>query len=951
MKPILLLALLALTSALHAQKFPGIVKGVLADNEGAPLGEATVSIMGAKDSTLVSFTLTSNSGFFEIKNVDAGSYYALFSYQGYAPLKKPFSITSAQPVVDLAAVKLERSYKTLGEVIVADEAPIKIKGDTIAYNAGSFKTKPNATVEDLLKKLPGMTVERDGTVKAQGENVQKVYVDGKEFFGNDPKLATKNLSADMIDQVEVYDDMSEQAKFNKIDDGSRSKAINLKLKKDKKKGVFGKANAGYGTQDRYDAGLTANFFKGATQVSVIAKANNTNNIGFSISDAMGMFGGGFGGLSGAMGNGMTMRGGGSGPTMMAGAGASQGGITRTGSAGINYRDVWSKNVDVTASYFYNNAVVANNRSSNRQTFFRDSTLIAAQDGISENRNSNHRANLNLKWEIDSLNSIIYQPNVSFQNSSTFYDDSTVQFAQKGTSSHLLNAIRNVRENEGTGVNWVNNLIWRRRLNKIGRTLSVSLTNTYSENDREGYLVNNSDYYSASGIKFREGRTAQQNLQTNGTSNYGATVSYTEPIARNKVLELNYGYTRNSNESDRRTFNLNRISGKYDLRDELLTNHFQTLNEQNRVGTNFRVTNKKYNYQLGLSVQNTLLRNENLTKGAVIEQKYTNLFPTVSFNYNFARSRNLRINYRGRTSQPSVTQLQELDDSTGFPIIRTGNSSLGQEFSNNLTLSYNFFDLVRFQNVFALVSFNNTNNKIVDAITNRGGGIQYVRPVNVDGVYNVTGAFNVGFPIKKMKGGNFNTNTRISYARNANVIDNLKTYNKNLSLGEDLRLSYNYKDKLDVGASASTNYTSVKYPGLNKPVTFSGGGDQSYFTHIFSADVTYTFPKGFILSSDVDYTINPEQGEDVDRTFAMLNASLAKQVFKNKRGEFKLSAFDLLNQNQSFTRNTSDNYIEDVRNTVLQRFFLLSFTYNLNRMGGKSMMPRMLERATKNIRLN
>ncbi len=787
--------------------------------------------------------------------------------------------------------------------------------------------------------------------ESQGENVQKVYVDGKEFFGNDPKLATKNLSADMIDQVEVYDDMSEQAKFNKIDDGSRSKAINLKLKKDKKKGVFGKANAGYGTRERYDAGLTANFFKGATQVSVIAKANNTNNIGFSISDAMGMFGGGFGGLGGAMAGGMTMRGGGSGLAMMAGPGASQGGITRTGSAGINYRDVWSKNLDVTASYFYNNAVVANRRSANRQTFFIDSTLLAAQDGTSENRNLNHRANINLKWEIDSLNSIIYQPNISFQNSSTFYDDSTIQFAQKGTATHLLNAIRNVRENEGNGVNWVNNLIWRRRLNKIGRTLSVSLSNTYSENDREGYLINNSDYYSASGVKFREGRTDQQNLQTNGTNNYGATVSYTEPVARNKVFELNYGYTRNNNESDRRTFNLNRISGKYDLRDELLTNHFQTLNEQNRVGTNFRVTNKKYNYQLGLTVQNTLLRNENLTKGTVIEQKYTNLFPTVSFNYNFARSRSLRINYRGRTSQPSVNQLQELDDSTGFPIIRTGNSSLGQEFSNNLTLSYNFFDLVRFQNVFALISFNNTNNKIVDAITNRGGGIQYIRPVNVDGVYNVTGAFNIGFPIKKMKGGNFNTNTRISYARNANVIDNLKTYNKNLSLGEDLRLSYNYKDKLDVGASASTNYTSVKYPGLAKPATMGGSGDQSYFTHIFSADITYTFPKGFILSSDIDYTINPEQGEGVDRTFAMLNASLAKQVFKNKRGEFKLSAYDLLNQNQSFTRNTSDNYIEDVRNTVLQRFFLLSFTYNLNRMGGKSMMPRMLERATKNIRLN
>jgi hypothetical protein len=311
MKKLLLLATLFITSLAIAQKPTGTVKGFLKDAAGEALPDATVSIMSAKDSSLTSFTLSSNSGYFEMKNIDAGAYYLLISYGGHETLKRPFLISADKPVFDFENIKLEKAYKTLGEVVVTEEAPIKIKGDTIAYNANSFKTKPNATVEDLLKKLPGMSVERDGTVKAQGENVQKVYVDGKEFFGNDPKLATKNLSADMIESVEVYDDMSEQAKFNKIDDGSRSKAINLKLKKDKKKGLFGKANVGYGTDERYDAGLTANFFKGATQLSVIAKANNTNNIGFSISDAMGMFGsggfgsGGFGG-GGGMGGGMTM---------------------------------------------------------------------------------------------------------------------------------------------------------------------------------------------------------------------------------------------------------------------------------------------------------------------------------------------------------------------------------------------------------------------------------------------------------------------------------------------------------------------------------------------------------------------------------------------------------------------------------------------------------------------
>ncbi len=958
MKQLLLLISLFISSLAFAQKNPGKVIGSLKDAKDESLPDATISVMQAKDSSLISFTRTSNSGYFEIKNLDTGSYYLLISYQGFETINKPFVISFEKPIVDFATIRLEKAYKILSEVVVVDEAPIKIKGDTLAYNANAFKTKPNATVEDLIKKLPGMTVERDGTVKTQGENVQKVYVDGKEFFGSDPKLATKNLTADMVDEVEVYDDMSEQAKFNKIDDGSRSKAINLKLKKDKKKGVFGRINGGYGTDNRYDAGITANLFKGATQVNIIAKANNTNNIGFSISDAMGMFGsGGFGGFGG--GGGMMMVRGGGGGNFGIGGGPS--GITKTASAGINLRDVWGKDIDVTSSYFYNHAGANNFRSSNFQRFLTDSTLAGEQETISENLNDNHRFNLNLKWEIDSLNSIIYQPNISFQQSSNYRDDSLLQNAVKGSESYLLNNTRTISDNTGNGTNLTNNLIWRRKLNKIGRTLSVSLSNTYNKNDREGYVTSRGNSFNNIGEKTRENNFRQQNLQDNLTNNYGATLSYTEPIARNKILEFNYAYNNNTNEANRVTSDYNDITGKYDIRNSVLSNRFENVNESSRFGTNFRVTSKKFNYQLGLSLQNTLLTSNNLSKDSAINQRYFNVFPTASFNYQFARSRSLRINYRGRTNQPSISQLQDLIDPNMAPYYRTGNPALKQEFSNSITLTYNFFDMVKFRNLFALISFNNTTDKIVDNLMTKNfperyryleaGGTQLSIPTNMDGIYNITGSFNIGFPIKKMKGGNFNTNTRITYARNGNVIDGLKNLNKNIMLGEDLRLSYNYKEQLDLGLNASTNYTSVKYSNLDIPGILRKNQDQSYFNHIISADITYTFPKGLILSTDLDYTINPKQEETIDRTFSMWNASIAQQLFKSKRGEIKFSAFDLLNQNQSFSRNISDNYIEDVRNTVLQRFFTISFTYNLNRMGGKSMMPRMMERATRNIRIN
>src|SRR5215211_7879646 len=302
---LIVLAILSISFNSSAQKISGSVKGILQDSTSAStLGDATISVMSLPDSSLVSFTLTSSTGFFEIKNLAAGDYVLVSSFVGLRSFKKKFTISEAKAVEDFGTIKLQRADKYLDEVVIT-EAPVKIIGDTISFRADAFKTKPNATVEDLLKKLPGVQVERDGTVKAQGENVQKVYVDGKEFFNNDPKLATKNLTADMVDQVEVFDDMSEQAKFNRIDDGSRSKAINLKLKKDKKRGTFGKAYAGYGTTERFDVGMNANIFKGATQTSVIAKDNNINNIGFSFSDMIGMFGSSGNGMSGGPGGGMS----------------------------------------------------------------------------------------------------------------------------------------------------------------------------------------------------------------------------------------------------------------------------------------------------------------------------------------------------------------------------------------------------------------------------------------------------------------------------------------------------------------------------------------------------------------------------------------------------------------------------------------------------------------------
>lgn len=950
---LLVFSFFGLTLFASAQKVSGTVKGSLQDSTSATaLSDATVSVIRLPDSSLISFTLTNNNGYFEIKNLEPGDYAVTSSFTGVRSLKKKFTISAVHPVEDFGLVKLQRSDKLMDEVVIT-ETPVKVNGDTISYKADAFKTKPNATVEDLLKKLPGVQVDRDGTVKAQGENVQKVYVDGKEFFNNDPKLATKNLTADMVDRVEVYDDMSEQAKFNGIDDGSRSKAINLKLKKDKKKGIFGKAYAGYGTDDRYNAGVTANYFKGATQANIIAKANNLNEVGYTLTDMIGLFGGGnmmsTGGNSGGSGGngfgggnsggGMTVlngsmnnRGGGS-STSIGGfnLGNTGGGVTSSSQAGLNYRDTWSRLFDVNGSYFFNHTRTDNERNTLRQSFVNDSTTLVNNDNTTtQSINNNHRANFNLIYTIDSFNSIIYQPNLNIQNSRSYSNDSLLNTV----GGKILNRGRSITDNTGNGYTWSNNILWRKRFRRPGRTFSLNFSSTLADNDRTGYNI----------INTLARKADYMNVIKGGTRNYGLSASYTEPLARDKVMEVNYSHNDNRSTSDRETFN-NSGAGKYDQLVDSLTNKFQNENGFDRVGANFRVVKKKYNYQLGFAVQQTTLESDNLSKNtAPIVQKSINLFPTASFNYQFQRSRSLRINYRGRTAQPTVSQLQEVKNYDNFPYTYIGNASLRQEFTHNLTLSYNFFDIIHFRNLFAFVTYQTTQNKIANAVyNNRATGEQLTKPVNVNGVYNVNGNFNIGFPIKHMTGGNFNTNTRIGYNQDVTYVDNLKNFTRNLSVGEDLRLSYNYKEKLDLGVTASVNYNRVRY-------SLQRQNNQSYFTHVYSGDATYTLPKNFILATDVDYTFNTGLASGYNQNYAIWNASIAKQVFKNRRGEIKASVFDILNQNTSVYRNVAQNYIEDVRNRVLKRYFMLTFTLNINRMGGRS-MPPMMERATRGMRMN
>ncbi len=914
------------------------VRGRIIDEANQSVAGASVFLLNGHDSLIIKGTNVDSNGIFIIDELNANTTYLLKILSlGYDPLFRSLKISNSS--VTLGTITLVQNTAMLKQVEIDAKLPLATQnGDTTSYNANAFKVNKDATAEDLVTKMPGVTIV-DGKVQVQGEEVKQVLVDGKVFFGDDANAVLKNLPAEVIEKIQVFDKKSDQAQFTGFEDGNTTKTINIVTKPQFRNGIFGKAYAGYGLDDKYRTGGVVNVFKGNRRLTLLAQSNNINEQNFSAEYLVGVSssGGGNPGGGGNRGRGGNRGGGQGGPGGQNPTDNflvnTQNGINTPSSLGLNYSDKWGKKTDISASYFLNNTKNLSATSLLQQYVLgTNNGLVYNETSNSNNTNTNNRFNLKLETKRDSQNSIIFQPKLSFQ----LNDGSKTLFGQNSRNGITLSSTSNNSSSNLSGYSLSFPLLYRHTFNKKGRTFSIGATPSLTKNNGDNTLYTVNTYNNDTAIS---GDTIDQHstlLKTGRT--ISGNIIYTEPLSKTSFLSLNYSTSYTQNNSSKKTYDKESVSNEYSNLDTLLTSGFRNQYQTQSAGLGYRFQKEKINLTLGAAYQWALLiKAQEIPSVYTLSKTFQSVLPSAHFQYKFTPQKNLRVFYRTSNNAPSIDQLQDVINNSNSLQLSTGNPDLKQDFQQNLNIRYSSVNTKKANSFFALLAGNYSMNYIGNSVIIASNdtvvynkvflprGSQIQRPVNLDGYYSIRSFVNYTFPLLKIKS-NFSINASAIYNRVPGLINEQTNYANTATEALGLVLSSNISEKLDFSISSNSSYSNI----IN---TLQTSSNDNYFSQNSKIKITASPTKSIVLVSEYSNQRYSGLNRGYNQSITLWNAGIGYKFLKNKQAEFRLTVYDILNQNNSIQRTNTESYTQDLQTNVLNRYYLITFTYNFKKYFG------------------
>ena len=911
MRQIFCLLLISLPSFLLAQTFT--INGTIQDEQGQILPGAVVQLEYPWEEVIQS-KVTSQTGKFFFENIEQGGYQIRISFLSYETQVLECNLSYNNH--EFGAIKLLKSNLELNEFEVKDKAPLaQIIDDTTQYNASSFKTLKDANTGDLLEKMPGIS-NNNGELQAQGEKVERVLVDGKPFFGNDPKAAVQNIPAEMVDKIQIYDQKSQQAQFTGFDDGETSKTINIITKSDRKAGQFGRIYGGVGDDGKYKGGGNASLFNGDQRISIIGQSNNINIQNFSSEDLLGISGSSKGRRGGG-----SWKGGNSNFSV-----PQSNGISQTNAFGFNYNDQLGKKVKFSASYFGN--LSENQLVENTQRYFvgRMENQVYTEDYISTRDNSNHRLNMDFNWEIDSLNSINIRPRLSLQTSAeNSFTDSNTEFL-----SDALNTSNNDYQSELLGYNFRNNLLWRKKFKNKKNTFSLNINTTLNNNDSESRQLSDNILYKpveSNDIIDQETEFTSLGWQIRNNA------TYTIPHKEFGMFSISANYDVEEERISNYTYGLDSVSNTYSKVDDLLSG-------ENNYITHTQYLNAGYNFRKGrdifvlarLRAQTAQLSGDEIyPQNSTLDKSFQALLPFVFAKINISKTENLRIFYRSSADLPSGNELNYILNNSNPIQLSIGNPALNQSISHRVFFRYQKTNAEKANLFYANVGLTYTNNYIGTALYLPGSeapilsqldvprSAQLSQSVNLDGYWSSNGYITYGLPLSKLRS-NLNLSLNGAYIRRPGLINEEYNFSNNTNAGFGLGLSSNFSDQLDFNLSSKTSYNWV----VN---TIQEQLDANFINQNTTFKFAWVLKERLITRSNITHQYYDGLSDNLNQSFFLWSASIGLKLLKDQQGELAIEVFDILNQNQAIVRNITEVYYEDVQSNVLQQFFMLSFTYN------------------------